>query len=113
MHDWFLLELSLCWSLCIHSNLVNRIVVCNASQRAEHYITHHITPFFFQRREPHTKKKKKSGSLHGPTVQLRISAVKVVNSARATVRNAWAANIAIEWLPYSNKFGHKSEMKVM
>ena len=40
---------------------------------------------------------------------------KVVNIARATSRNAWAANIVIEWLPYSNvwenKFGYKSELK--
>ena len=48
-------------------------------------------------------------------LQLIYCVAKVVNIARATSRNAWAANIAIEWLPYSNvwenKFGHKSELK--
>ena len=47
------------------------------------------------------------------TLRLRVFAVKVVNSARATSRNTWEVNVVIEWLPYSNKFGHKSEMKVM
>ena len=48
-------------------------------------------------------------------MQLRFCVVKVVNTAHATSRNAWAANIAIEWLPYSNvwnnKFGHKVKFK--
>ena len=49
-------------------------------------------------------------------MKLRVCAVKVVNIARTTSRNAWAANIAVEWLPYSNiwenKFSQKSELKV-
>ena len=48
-------------------------------------------------------------------LQLLYCVVKVVDIARRHT-NAWAANLAIEWLPYSNvwetKFGHKSELKV-
>ena len=49
-------------------------------------------------------------------LELIYCVVKVANIACTTSRNTCAANIAIEWLPYSyvweNKFGYKSELKV-
>ena len=44
------------------------------------------------------------------TMQLLVCMVKVVNIVCSTSCNVWAANIAIEWLPYTNvwkkKFSH-------
>ena len=49
-------------------------------------------------------------------MQSRFCVVKLVNIAHCASHNAWAANIAIEWLPYSNvwenKFSYSSELKV-
>ena len=44
-------------------------------------------------------------------LQLIYCVAKVVNIARATSRNAWDANIAIEWLPYSNVWDSEVKFK--
>ena len=43
-------------------------------------------------------------------MQLRVCAVKIVDIARTTSRNAWAANIAGFYIVMS-EFNHKSELK--